>query len=416
MGLWATANLDREQKDATSFGGSADTGAKLEQLTTDRLVGLGKGQNQPTIPPWLQKQYDDQRAWAAQARAAQQNAYDLAMAQAQGGVTPQQQQLAQSQQTANAALLGGAQMAGGGARGGAAARGTALGQLGMNQAGNAAQMNTQQQADMIQGQALAAQAADALRGNDQLSLNNENQFAAQNAQNNLNWRDMNDAWRLWAMSQGQKMDLAKMGMTSFGQNADFQNFLRNQQATSQGIGLGAQVIGTGLSAYGSYKDNEPKNMYSDENVKIAKSYGKKAAKIYEKSRHDVDDGSDQAWETLRLLQNDAREGDPQFNSSDKRFKKDFADSDKIADLFLGALKDSRATYNYTDPKYEPSTTKGSRYLGIMAQSIEKVPEIGKGIVSEVDGVKRVETLPMLSAVAGALGRLTERVEKVEKRK
>jgi len=417
MGFWASADLTNEQNNASQYGGSAGAAGKLEDLDRKRYGDLGKGQNQPTIPPWLQKQYDDQRAWAAQARASQQNAYDLAMAQANGAVTPQQQQLAQSQQTANAALLGGAQMAGGGARGAASARGVAQGALGANQAGNAAQMNAQQQADMLQGQALAAQAADALRGNDQLSLNNENQFAAQNAQNNLNWRDLNDAWRLWAATQGQKMDLAKMGMTSFGQNADFQNFLRNQQATNQGIGLGAQTLGAAASAYGAYANNpENKNMYSDEGVKIAKSYGKKAAKIYEKSRHDVDDGSDQAWETLRLLQNDAREGDPQFNSSDKRFKKDFADSDKIADLFLDALKDSRATYNYTDPKYEPSTTKGSRYLGIMAQSVEKVPEIGKGIVSEVGGVKRVETLPMLSAVAGALGRLTERVEKVEKRK
>lgn len=406
MGFWASANLDNEKNNASTFGGSQGAGGALEDWTRKRTDKLGQGQTQAPVPPWLQKQYDDQRAWAAQARADQQNAYDMALAQANGAVTPQQQQLAQSQQTANAALLGGAQMAGGGARGGASARGVAQGALGANQAMNAAQMNAQQQADMLQGQALAAQAADALRGNDQLALNNENTFAAQNAQNNLNWRDLNDAWRLWAASQGQKMDLAKMGMTSFGQNADFQNFLRNQQATNQAVGLGAQTLGAIGSAYGAYANNpENKNMYSDENVKLAKSYGKKA-----------DDGADQAWETLRLLQNDAREGDPQYNSSDRRQKTKLRDSDEVADEFLGALRDSRATYNYTSPKYEPSTRKGSRYLGVMAQSVEEVPEIGRGIVTEVGGVKRVETLPMLSAVAGALGRLTERVEKVEKRK
>lgn len=362
MGLWASADLDNQQKDAQTFGGSKGAGGALEDSTRKRLTGLGAGQQQTQIPPWLQAQYDQQRQWAAQARGDQQNAYDLAMAQANGGVTPQQTQLAQSQQTANAALLGGAQMAGGGARGAASARGVAQGALGANQAGNAAQMGAQQQADMLQGQALAARAADALRGTDQQSLDAENQFAAQNAQNNLNWRDMNDAWRLWAATQGQKMDLAKMGMATFGQNADFQNFLRNQQSTNQAIGLGAQALGGAASAYGAYAKKPDDNMYSDERVKT-----------------------------------------------------DFAPSEHIADSFLDALKTSRATYNYTDPKYDASSKKGSRYLGIMAQSVEKVPEIGRGIVTEVDGVKRVETLPMLSAIAGSLGRLVERVEKVEKR-
>ena len=426
MGFWASANLDNEQKNAQTFGGSKGADGALEAGTRARTDKLGQGQQQTTIPPWLQKQYDDQKAWAAAARASQQDAYNKAMAQAMGGVTPQQQQLAQSQTTADAAQLGAAKMATGGARGGAAAQGTALGILGANQAGNAAQMNAQQQADMLQGQALAAQAADALRGNDQTSLNAENQFAAQNAQNNLNWRDLNDAWRLWAATQGQKMDLAKMGMTTFGQNADFQNFLRNQQATNQAVGLGAQALGGAASAYGAYANNpENKNMYSDERVKT-KRYGKsKDARDMTPSRRaleslrllasgeggdaDETDASRSARDSLRLL----AAGEGGDIESDRRTKTKLRDSDEIADSFLGALRDSRATYNYTDKKYEPSTRKGSRYLGIMAQSVEKVPEIGRGIVTELDGVKRVETLPMLSAVAGALGRLVERVEKVE---
>ena len=259
MGFWAAANVKNEKDNATTYGGMNGAGGALEDLTRKRLGDLGKnGQQQAPIPPWLQKQYDDQRAWAAQARGDQQNAYDLAMAQANGGVTPQQQQLALQQNTANAALLGGAQMAGGGARGAASARGVAQGALGANQAGNAAQMGAQQQADMLQGQALAARAADALRGTDQQSLDAENAFAAQNAQNNLNWRDLNDQWRLWAATQGQKMDMGKLGMDSFGLNANLNQWMANQAANRQAVGLGSQVLGGVASAYGAYDANQKK--------------------------------------------------------------------------------------------------------------------------------------------------------------
>lgn len=365
MGFWASANLDNEQKSASTYGGSKGAGGLLEDTARQRINKLGQGQNIQSVPDWLQAQYDQQRQWADQARAAQVNAFNLAQAQANGGVTAAQTQLGAQQQATNAGMLGAAMGAGGGARGAAAANRNAMAQVGNNQAQNFAAMDTQKQADMIQGQQLAAQAADALRGTDQRSLDAANQFAAQTAQYNQNWRDMNDAWKIWAASQGSKLDLAKLGLVQFGQNADFQNYLANQRAANQAVGLGTQAVGAAASAYGAYDkaQQKPDNMYSDERV-----------------------------------------------------KKDFMPSEKVADEFLGALRDSRATYNYTDEKYEPSSKKGSRYLGIMAQSVEKVPEIGRGIVTELNGVKRVETLPMLSAVAGALGRLTERVEKVEGRR
>lgn len=365
MGIWATADISNDERDASTFGGHLGNTATdkdyLEKLTRKRLGDLGQGQKRPDLPPWLQAQQDQQKAWQQAARADQQKAFDLAQAQANGAVTPQQQQLARSYQVGNDAVLGSAQMATGGARGAAAAQGNAGQILGANQATQYAGMDAQKQADMIQGQALAAQAADALRGNDQLALNNTNAASYQNAQNQLDWRDLNDQWNLWAATQGQKIDLAKMGADQFGADAALQNYLAGLRANQQAVGLGATAIGAGMSAYGAYAKNQnDQNMYSDERVKGG-----------------------------------------------------FGDSADIADRFLDALKESRATYNYTDEKYEPSSKKGSRYLGIMAQSVEKVPEIGRGIVTERDGFKQVETLPFVSAIAGSLGRLAERVEKME---
>lgn len=367
MGIWATADISNDERDASTFGGHLGNTPTdkdyLEKLTRDRLAKLGQGQQRPDLPPWLQAQQDQQKAWQQAARADQQKAFDLAQAQANGAITPQQEQLQRSYQVGNDAVLGSAQMATGGARGAAAAQGNAGQILGANQATQYAGLDAQKQADMIQGQALAAQAADALRGNDQLALNNTNAASVQNAQNQLDWRDINDQWNLWAATQGQKIDLAKMGADQFGADAALQNYLAGLRANQQAVGLGATALGAGMSAYGAYAKNnpdQPPNMYSDERVK---------------------DG--------------------------------FGDSAAIADRFLDALKESRATYNYTDEKYEPSSKKGSRYLGIMAQSVEKVPEIGSGIVTDRGGFKQVETLPFVSAIAGSLGRLVERVEKME---
>jgi hypothetical protein len=83
-----------------------------------------------------------------------------------------------------------------------------------------------------------------------------------------------------------------------------------------------------------------------------------------------------------------------------------------ADALLEQLKPY--SYRYKRPADEPSSAPtGGRYLGVMAQDIEKVPEIGRQIVKDTPRGKVLEGGALSSALAGGLGRLHQRVRKLE---
>ncbi len=72
------------------------------------------------------------------------------------------------------------------------------------------------------------------------------------------------------------------------------------------------------------------------------------------------------------------------------------------------------SYHYKDAAAEPrSTPTGGRYLGISAQDLESVPEIGQQMVSEGPHGKRIESGPTLSAALAGIARLHERVKGLE---
>lgn len=83
--------------------------------------------------------------------------------------------------------------------------------------------------------------------------------------------------------------------------------------------------------------------------------------------------------------------------------------------FLDGLK--AYTFRYKDPQYElKSEPNGGEYLGVMAQDVERT-EAGKQIVSEgPDGVKRLESKPLMSAMAAGMGDLNERLKRLEKKR
>lgn len=83
-----------------------------------------------------------------------------------------------------------------------------------------------------------------------------------------------------------------------------------------------------------------------------------------------------------------------------------------ADAFLEGIHP--LSYHYKNAANEPrSTPTGGRYLGISAQDLEAVPEVGRQMVSDGPRGKRIESGPTLSAALAGLARLHERVRELE---
>jgi hypothetical protein len=82
------------------------------------------------------------------------------------------------------------------------------------------------------------------------------------------------------------------------------------------------------------------------------------------------------------------------------------------DAFLDGIHP--LSYHYKQESSEPrSQPTGGRYLGISAQDLEAVPEVGHQLVSEGPRGKQVEIGPSLSAALAGLARLHERVKELE---
>jgi hypothetical protein len=99
--------------------------------------------------------------------------------------------------------------------------------------------------------------------------------------------------------------------------------------------------------------------------------------------------------------------------SDERAKKVDGDHRTLADAFLDYLHP--ASYTYKDPQDEPRQAgpNGGKYLGVMAQDVERAPSIGSQMVSDTPRGKVIEPKVALSAVMAGLGRLHERVKELE---
>lgn len=84
----------------------------------------------------------------------------------------------------------------------------------------------------------------------------------------------------------------------------------------------------------------------------------------------------------------------------------------LADAFLESLKPY--SYKYKDKHMEPRVIPtGGTYLGVMAQDLEKVPEVGHQLVVDTPAGKMVDQKSALSAVMAGLGRMDERLRAVE---
>lgn len=82
------------------------------------------------------------------------------------------------------------------------------------------------------------------------------------------------------------------------------------------------------------------------------------------------------------------------------------------DAFLDGIHP--LSYHYKDAAQEPrSQPTGGRYLGISAQDLEAVPDVGRQMVSNGPRGKQIEQGPTLSAALAGVARLNERVRELE---
>ena len=259
---WIATGVENDPNAQTRLGGymggsDSDPNA-LEDEMRKRLGYLGQSTPTPTLAPWLTGERDTTGNWVNQSRGSQQDAYNIANAMGLGGSTPQQQQLAQAYMQQNAGVKGAVAGAGGGARGAASAQGNALGSLGGNQMSQLLGAKAQQQSDMMQGQALSAQAADALRAGDQGALANKNYQAVQNAQFQQGMSDNDAARQLWAAGQGQAITNTRLGLSNDATNAAVQNAIAQRQLNQQAIGSTLQSVGSLGATAGTYSDGMQK--------------------------------------------------------------------------------------------------------------------------------------------------------------
>lgn len=92
-----------------------------------------------------------------------------------------------------------------------------------------------------------------------------------------------------------------------------------------------------------------------------------------------------------------------------------------ADALLSTLAKSKSTFAYKDPSQQPVSAlhpkvPGARFGGVMAQDLERVPEIGRQLVTDTPRGKQLEPGATLSAALMAIGRLEEKVEALQGRR
>ena len=92
-----------------------------------------------------------------------------------------------------------------------------------------------------------------------------------------------------------------------------------------------------------------------------------------------------------------------------------------ADALLALLAKSQSTFSYKNPADQPVSAAhphdpAARFGGVMAQDLERAPEIGRSLVTDTPHGKMLEPNSVMSAALMAIGRLAERVQAIEPQK
>lgn len=343
---------------------------------------------QPTgVDPSLANAQNNSYAQQQQSLGQQQDAYNMMAAQAAGGDTPAQQQARASLAYANNAQRAMTSNAGSG-QALAAARSSAA-QNSATQASNTAnQMNALKAQEMATGRGAMGAMADQQRSNaqDLYGINNNQAYGI--AENQANLNAANDQLMLgYGNMMNQAQNANRLQQTGQGEANIIQNGVNFQQGM-QGVSMGLGALESGAKG-------------------IANAYGSDSGQPQSGNTGASGDGSD--WGDV---------GPDNGNNwgSDERLKTGVVRGGLMSN-FLDTLAHSRATYKYKNPADEPrSIPTGGRYAGVMAQDLERVPEIGHQLIIDTPHGKYVDQKTMTSALSAGLGEIHERVRRLEGRR
>lgn len=330
----------------------------------------------------------------AQQQQSQQQGYTamgLMQAQAMGAQTPAMQQAAATQQYgANAAR------AMSGSAGGPAALAAARQQsatAGATQYANNANQNRALAAQEQQtGMQQYGQMADAMRGNAQQMYGDQNSAALQAAQQQEGLNSANDQLMLGYSNMGQSAEIAQqqqiLGNSKFNMDESQQNFNNSMKTAGAIDSAFMSGVGGAADAWGNSGGG-------------GGGGGNTSGDSYNPSGN----GDGYSGDFSSDVQN-----------SDIRKKTDIiTDGHRgLMSPFLDTLSASRSMYRYKDPSDEPRVEPtGGHYAGIMAQDLERVPNIGHQLVHDTPTGKYVDSKTLLSAIAAGLGDVHERVRSLE---
>lgn len=308
----------------------------------------------------------------------------------------------QGQQTVSQAMR--AQLAAGAsARGGAYQQAAAMQQAGQNAAGIQAQAVSQTEANRINEQ-FQAQQAYAQASGQAVSGANQGYIAQQQAlagatgsaqaEQGLGLNYYNQLAGLYNQQSTTAANLASnqvandYGLSGTQLQTQTQQNIANQQQTQNYVGAGLAAVGTLASLASDKQGKESIAPQGDEGPRMRGM--------------SVDDVH---GELARLRGNKSN-----GNSGNGA---------PVADSFLSALSKSKATYAYKNDGDQPVSSPrphGARYGGVMAQDLERVPEIGRQLVTDTPQGKKLELPSVTSAALMGLGRLAERVTALERRR
>lgn len=96
-------------------------------------------------------------------------------------------------------------------------------------------------------------------------------------------------------------------------------------------------------------------------------------------------------------------GGAAISASDERIKEDITPLGGALDTIR---RQRPSSYAYTDAKYDRVPEQGRRSAGLMAQDLEDIP----GAVIEIDGVKHVDSYPVMATIVAAMQELDRKME------